>query len=67
MKNNYQEYLDNQLKDPEFSAYYKLSKEKVKIEIYLEKLKEEIEKNSDKKIIIRNLNKISRYVRHIAL
>jgi hypothetical protein len=66
-KNNYQNYLDNQLQDPEFAALYALSKEKIRLEIYLEKLKENIQQEVDKRIIIRNLNKITKYVQHIAL
>ena len=66
-KNNYQEYLDKQLQDPEFAALYTLSKEKIRLEIYLEKLKENINQDVDKRVIIRNLNKITKYVRHIAM
>jgi len=65
--NNYQEYLEEQLKDPEFAAYYALSKEKFRLEISLEKLKENIQQEVDKKVIIRNLNRITKYVKHIAL
>jgi len=64
--NNYQEYLDKQMQDPEFAAMYALGKEKVHLEVSLEKLKENIKQDVDKKIIIRNLNKITNYVRHIA-
>lgn len=66
-KNNYQEYLDKQMLDPEFAVQYALAKEKIKLEIYLEKLKENIEQEADKKVLIRNLNKITRFVKHIAL
>lgn len=66
-KNNYQEYLDKQMLDPEFAVQYALAKEKIKLEIYLEKLKENIEQDADKKVLIRNLNKITRFVKHIAL
>lgn len=66
-KNNYEIYLEQQLEDPEFAALYALSKEKVQLEIYLEKLKENIQQEVDKRIIIRNLNKITKFVRHIAL
>jgi hypothetical protein len=66
-KNNYQEYLDKQLKDPEFAALYALSKEKIHLEIFLEKLKENIQQEADKRLIIRNLNKITKYIRQIAL
>jgi hypothetical protein len=65
--NNYQMYLEKQLQDPEFAALYALSKEKIRLEIYLEKLKENIQQEVDKRIIIRDLNKITKYIRHIAL
>lgn len=65
--NNYQEYIDKQMLDPEFAVQYALAKEKIKLEIYLEKLKENIEQEADKKVLIRNLNKITKYVKHIAL
>ena len=65
--NTYEEYLDKQMQDPEFRAQYALAKEKVKLEIYMEKLKEDIQKDTDKKVLIRRLNSISRHIRHIAL
>lgn len=66
-KNNYQEYLEKQLQDPEFAVLYNLSKEKIRLEIYLEKLKENIQEDIDKRVIIRNLNRITKYVRQIAI
>jgi hypothetical protein len=65
--NHYNDYLNKQLEDPEFVAQYSLAREKVKLEIYLEKLKENIRQDANKTVLIRNLNKISRYVKHIAL
>ena len=65
--NLYKQYLNEQLSDPEFAAMYALSKEKIRLEISLEKLKERIELNQDKRIIIRNLNKITKHIRQIAL
>ncbi|MFC2131529.1 hypothetical protein ACFLSQ_08850 [Bacteroidota bacterium] len=67
MKNTYEIYLEDQLKDPEFAALYALEREKVKLEIYLERLKENIKDEADKRVIMRNLNKITRYVKGIAL
>lgn len=66
-KTNYENYLENQMKDPEFAALYALSREKVRIEIELERIREKVNQDADKKIVIRGLNKLSRYVRHIAL
>jgi len=66
-KNNYDEYLEKQMQDPEFAALYALAKEKIKLEIYLKRLKENIHQEVDKKIVIKNLNRITYLVRHIAL
>ena len=65
--NHYREYLDEQLKDPEFAAHYGLAREKIRLEIYLENLKEKIKQDADKPVIIRSLNKITKYVRQIAI
>lgn len=66
-KSNYLEYLEEQMKDPEFRAYYALAKEKAHLEFSIEQLREKIESDTSKNIIIRDLNKISKYIRHIAL
>ena len=66
-KNHYKAYLEEQLKDPEFAAHYALAREKVRLEIFLENLKEKINQDAGKPVLIRNLNKITKYVRQIAL
>ncbi|TAL67220.1 MAG: hypothetical protein EPN82_14690 [Bacteroidetes bacterium] len=66
-KNHYKAYLEEQLKDSEFAAHYALSREKIKLEIFLEKLKEQINQDAGKPVLIRNLNKITKYVKQIAL
>lgn len=66
-KSNYESYLEEQMKDPEFRAYYALAREKAHLEFSIEQLKEKIEGNTAKNIIIRDLNKISKYIRHIAM
>jgi hypothetical protein len=66
-ENNYQEYLNEQMRDPEFAALYALARKKIQLEVYLEKLRENIEKDVDKKILIKELNKITNYVRQISL
>ena len=65
--NTYEEYLEQQMKDPEFRAQYILAKEKAKLEIFMERLKEDIQKDTDKNIILKRLNSISKHIRHIAL
>ena len=47
-KNNYQEYLDKQLQDPEFKAIFAFSRVKAKLEIYSEKKNENNQKEEDK-------------------
>ncbi|MBX3044761.1 MAG: hypothetical protein KIT33_06330 [Candidatus Kapabacteria bacterium] len=66
-RSNYEEYLEEQMKDLEFRAYYALAREKAHLEFSIEQLKEKIESNTAKSIIIRDLNKISKYIRHIAM
>lgn len=65
--NNYSEYIEQQMKDPEFRAYYVLSREKAHLVFSIEQLKESIEKDTDKKTILRELNKLTKYIKHIAL
>ncbi len=65
--NNYQEYMEKQMLDPEFRVNYAFAREKVKLEIYMERLKNDIQNDTDKKLIIRKLNFISKYIKHIAL
>ena len=66
-KNSYSEYMAEQMKDPQITANYTLSKEKAHLEFSIERLKESIENDADKKSIIRDLNKITKYIKHIAL
>lgn len=65
--NNYEKYLSEQMLDPEFRVQYAFAREKAKLEIYMEKLKEDINKDTDKKVLIKRLNHISKYIRHIAV
>ena len=65
--NNYEKYLSEQMLDPEFMVQYAFAREKAKLEIYMEKLKEDINKDTDKKVLIKRLNHISKYIRHIAV
>ena len=67
MKTNAEVYLEEKMKDPEFRAIYALSKEKVHIEFMLEKLIEDIDKDTDKKKIMRQARKIVNQVSKIGL
>ena len=61
------EYLEKQMNDPEFRAYYTLAKEKVRIEFMLEDLLQQLKQDIDKKTIIKNVRKINSYITKIAL
>lgn len=39
MNNNFDHYLQEQLKDPEFQVNYLFSKEKIKLDIFIEQIK----------------------------
>jgi hypothetical protein len=67
MKTNYEEYRDKELENPEFRAKYILAKEKLQLELMVDTVKESILQKKDEKIIIRNLNRLSRYIGRIAL
>ncbi|MBM2814159.1 MAG: hypothetical protein HW421_921 [Ignavibacteria bacterium] len=66
-KTKHDEYLEQQMQNPEFRAYYALAREKTRIEFMLEDLLEQLKKDTDKKIIIRNVRKINNYISKIAL
>jgi len=67
MKTNAEIYLKVKMKDPEFRAQYALSKEKVHLEFVLEKLIEDINKDIDKNIIVKEVEEIVNYVNKIGL
>ncbi len=67
MKTKYEEYFGKQMENPEFRAYYILAKEKAKLEMMLEELKENITDNPDKKNILRGVSKIKRHVSRMSL
>ena len=66
-KTIHDEYLEQQLLDPEFRANYVLAKEKIKLEFMLEDVMSQLNKDIDKKTIIKNLLKINKYISKIAL
>ncbi len=67
MKTNYEKYRDKMLENPEFRAKYILAKEKHRLELMVDSVKESIIQKKDEKIILRNLNKLSRHIGNIAL
>jgi len=48
MKTRYEQYVEKQMEDPEFRAYYILSREKTKLEFMLADLEQEIDTNFEK-------------------
>ena len=67
MKTIHDEYLEEQMRNPEFRAYYTLAREKTKIEFMLDDLLLQLKQDIDKKIIMKNVRKINNYIAHIAL
>jgi len=55
------------MKDPEYRALYTLTREKTHIKFMLEKLIEDIDKDTDKKKIMRQARKIVNQVSKIGL
>jgi hypothetical protein len=66
-KTIHDEYLEQQMKNPEFRAYYALSREKIRLECMLEDLLHQLKKDIDKKTIMKNVRKINSYITKIAL
>lgn len=66
-KTIHDEYLEEQMQNPEFKAYYVLAREKIKIELMLEDLLVQLKQDIDKKTIIKSVRKINSYVAKIAL
>lgn len=66
-KNIHDEYLEQQMQNPEFRAYYALAREKTRIEFMLEDLLLQLKQDIDKKVIIKKVKKINNYIAKIAL
>lgn len=66
-KTIHDEYLEEQLQNPEFRAYYALAREKARIEFMLEDLLTQLKQDTDKKIIMKNVRKINSYISKIAM
>ena len=66
-KTKHEEYIEKQMQDPEFRAYYILAKEKAKLEFMLADLQDTINTNFDKKTILTSVKNIGKYVTKIGL
>jgi hypothetical protein len=64
-KTRHEIYLEKQMQDPEFRAYYIIAKEKAKLEFMLADLEENINTNFEKKFILKNVKSIGKYVSKI--
>ena len=63
----HEQYLAKQLEDPEFRARYALAREKVRLEMMLETLREHIEMQVDRKTLLSDVRKISKHLQKVAV
>lgn len=66
-KTRHEKYLEEQMKDPEFRAYYILAQEKAKLEIMLADLQDTVNNNFEKKAILKSVKNIGKHVVQIGL
>lgn len=59
MQTRYDIYLQKQSQDSEFRAKHALAREKVKLDMMLERLREQIKQEKDPKTLLRSVNRIS--------
>jgi DNA invertase Pin-like site-specific DNA recombinase len=59
MATQYDKYISKQLQNPEFRELYARAKEKVKLQIQLEKLREDIKQGKKPVTLLRQLNRLS--------
>lgn len=59
MTTRYEKYKSEQLQNPEFRAAYTLAQKKVKLQIQLEKLREDIKQGKKPITLLRQLNHLS--------
>jgi hypothetical protein len=67
MKTEYEKFVEEKLSDPEFKIKYLLEMEKLNIELLLYSVKESIEENQDKKIVINKLNNVFEHLNKISV
>ena len=66
-KTNHEKYLEKMMENSEFKEKFHIVREKVKIEMMLEALEEQVKEEQNKKIIIKEIRNISKYVSQIAV
>ena len=66
-KTNLEEYSDMKMENPEFRAKYIIARERIHLEMMLEKLKEDIEKEEDKKVLLKDINLINKHILQMAI
>jgi hypothetical protein len=62
---NYELYLRKQMEDSEFRAHYALALEKARLEILPGRLRDDIEEERERTVILRDLSNLSRYIANI--
>ena len=65
-KTIHDDYLENQMQNPEFRAYYTLAREKIHLENMIFEILNQLKENTDRKVIMNNLKKVSNYISKIA-
>jgi hypothetical protein len=66
-KTNHQIFRDELLKDPDMKAKYVLAREKVKLEMMLENLRNQVIEEKSRKAILTQITKISKHISAIYL
>jgi len=66
VKTNYEAYRDELLSNPEIKAKYDIEREKIKFEMMIETLREQVIRESSRKTILSQITKIYKEVSRIA-
>ncbi len=64
---NFDQYLQTQLEDPEFRAHYSLAREKARLEMLVETLKQHVEEEKSRSTILRDVKRIEQHLSRISL
>ncbi len=67
MTTRYEKYKCKQLQNPEFRAAYELAQKKVKLQIQLEKLREDIKQGKKPVVLLRRLNQLSNAISEVKI
>ncbi len=67
MTTRYEKYKSEQLQNPEFRVAYTLAQKKVKLQIQLEKLREDIKQGKKSAVLLRRLNQLSNAIKEVKI